>query len=111
LENHQQDYMDDTRPTLLGRSAWIRTQGIDIVLASHRTQVFAPNAFTGIGIRLDDKRVVVVKSSHHFYGKFAPIAKRVLHVRTPGALSLDFAAIPYAKRDLNYWPRVELATV
>ena len=110
-ENHQQDYMDDSRPQLLGRSAWIRTNGIDIVLASYRTQVFAPNAFTGLGITLDDKRVIVVKSSHHFYGKFAPIAKRVLHVGTPGALSLDFAAIPYTKRDLNYWPRVERETV
>ncbi len=111
LEGHQQDAMDDTIPVLLGRSAWIRTRGIDIVLASYRTQVFAPNAFTGLGITLDDKRAIVVKSSHHFYGKFAPLAKRVLHVGAPGALSLDFASIPYTKRDPNYWPRVEAATV
>ena len=111
LENHQQDAMDDTIPVLLGRSAWIRTQGIDIVLASHRTQVFSPNAFTGLGITLSDKRAIVVKSSHHFYAKFAPLATRVLHVGAPGALSLDFASIPYKKRDPNYWPRVEVATV
>ena len=111
LEQHQQDAMDDTIPVLLGRSAWIRTRGIDIVLASHRTQVFSPNAFTGLGITLDDKRAIVVKSSHHFYGKFAPLAKRVLHVGAPGALSLDFASIPYKKRDPNYWPRVEAAIV
>ena len=111
LEQHQQDAVDDTIPVLLGRSAWIRTRGIDVVLASYRTQVFAPNAFTGLGIRLDDKRAIVVKSSHHFYGKFAPLATRVLHVGAPGALSLDFASIPYKKRDPDYWPRVEVATV
>jgi microcystin degradation protein MlrC len=107
LEQHQQDYMDDTRPVNLGRSAWIRTRAIDIVLVSARTQVFAPNAFTGLGISLNDKKLIVVKSSHHFWGKFAPLAKRVIHVSAPGALAVDFAAIGYKKRDLNYWPRTD----
>ena len=107
LDAHQQDYMDDSRPAPLGRSAWIRSQGIDIVLVSARTQVFAPNAFTGLGISLDDKKLIVVKSSHHFWGKFAPMAKRVIHVSAPGALAVDFAAIEYQKRDRNYWPRID----
>ncbi len=108
LDAHEQDYMDDTRPVPLGRSAWIRAQGIDIVLVSARTQVFAPSAFTGLGISLDDKKLIVVKSSHHFWGKFAPLAKRVIHVSAPGALAVDFAAIAYEKRDLNYWPRIDM---
>ena len=107
LEAHEQDYMDDSRPSPLGRSVWIRTKGIDIVLVSARTQVFAPNAFTGLGISLDDKKLIVVKSSHHFWGKFAPMAKRVIHVSAPGALAVDFAAIGYRKRDRNYWPRID----
>jgi len=105
LQAHAQDYMDDSRPAPLGRSAWIHTAGIDIVLASVRTQVFAPNAFTGLGITLEDKRAIVVKSSHHFWGKFAPLATQVIYVGTPGALAADFASIPYRKRDLRYWPR------
>jgi microcystin degradation protein MlrC len=108
LEAHEQDYMDDTHPVPLGRSAWVRTRGIDIVLVSARTQVFAPNAFTGLGITLDDKKLIVVKSSHHFWGKFAPMAKRVIHVSAPGALAVDFAAIRYQNRDLNYWPRIDM---
>ncbi len=107
LEAHHQDYMDDSGPVPLGRSAWIRTQGIDIVLVSARTQVFAPNAFTGLGLSLDDKKLIVLKSSHHFWGKFAPMAKRVIHVSSPGALAVDFSAIAYRKRDLNYWPRID----
>jgi microcystin degradation protein MlrC len=108
LDAHQQDYIDESRPSPLGRSAWVRTNGIDIVLVSVRTQVFAPNAFTGLGISLGDKKLIVVKSSHHFWGKFAPLAKRVIHAGAPGALSLDFAAIPYRKRDLDYWPRTDM---
>ncbi|HEY5340304.1 MAG TPA: M81 family metallopeptidase, partial [Candidatus Aquilonibacter sp.] len=106
LEAHAQDYMDDSRLAPLGRSAWIHTAGIDIVLVSARTQVFAPNAFTGLGITLDDKRAIVVKSSHHFWAKFAPLASRVIHVGAPGALTADFAGIDYRKRDLRFWPRV-----
>ncbi|HUZ50126.1 MAG TPA: MlrC C-terminal domain-containing protein, partial [Candidatus Dormibacteraeota bacterium] len=66
---------------------------------------FAPNAFTALGMTLEDKRAIVVKSSHHFWRKFAPLATRVLYVGTPGALAADFASIPYRKRDPGYWPR------
>lgn len=98
LETHAQDYMDDSRLAPLGRSAWIRTGGIDIALASVRTQVYAPNAFTGLGIGLETRRAIVVKSSHHFWRKFAPLASRVIHVGAPGALTVDFDAIEYRNK-------------
>jgi microcystin degradation protein MlrC len=105
-EQHTQDSMDDTAPVTLGAAAWVETDGVQLVLVSARRQVFAPNAFTGLGIDLRRARVIVVKSSHHFYGKFAPLAAEVLYVDSPGALQLDFANIPYRNRDPNYWPRV-----
>jgi len=105
-ERHLQSSMDDSGPVAFGPSAWVDAGNAHIVLASIRSQVFAPDAFSGLGIPLDAARVIVVKSSHHFYGKFAPIAGAVVHVDSPGALQLDFARIPYTKRDPNYWPRV-----
>jgi microcystin degradation protein MlrC len=105
-EEHVQDSMDDSAPVPLGRSAWVDAGGVQIVLASIRCQVFAPNAFTGLGIPLERARIIVVKSSHHFWAKFAPIAGAVFHVNSPGALQVDFAAIPYTKRSPDYWPRV-----
>lgn len=105
-EHHEQDSMDDSAPVALGRAAWVEAGNVHLVLASIRSQVFAPNAFTNLGIALDAAQIIVVKSSHHFYAKFAPLAGMVVHVDSPGALQLDFAAIPYAKRDRNYWPRV-----
>jgi microcystin degradation protein MlrC len=64
------------------------------------------DAFTGAGISLRDKAIVVVKSTQHFHAEFAPIARKILYVSTPGAMSFDFAAIPYRLRSPDYWPRV-----
>jgi microcystin degradation protein MlrC len=91
----------------LGRAAWIEVDGIDIVLVSVRTQVFAPDVFTGLGITLDDKRIVVVKSINHFYRNFESLAQKIVYLNAPGALRFDFENIPYTKRDSRYWPRVQ----
>ncbi len=91
----------------LGRSVWVRTgDGVDIVITSVRTQTFAPDAFTGLGISLADKHLVVVKSIQHFHAQFAPIAGKILWVMSAGALDMNFAGLPYTKRSPNYWPRV-----
>jgi len=95
-------------PIPLGSAAWVSTDNnVDIVLMTVREQIFSPTAFTGLGIELADKRIAVVKSTQHFHAEFAPIAQEVLYVSTPGALTPDFANIPYRVRNLNYWPRVE----
>lgn len=92
----------------LGRSVWLQTDdGGDIVLTSIRNQVLAREAFTALGIDLSSKTLIVVKSTQHFHSAFSPIAKEVIYVATPGAISPDFANIPYRHRDLNYWPRVD----
>ncbi len=50
-ERHDQQGLGDSRAPL-GASVWIETGGIDIVVNSIRTQTFAPDAFTGLGIDL-----------------------------------------------------------
>ena len=91
----------------LGRCVWVEAaNGVHLLLASLRSQVYGTDAFTGIGISLDDKRAIVVKSTQHFHAQFAPLAAEVLYVSTPGALTLDFGAIDYRVRSLDYWPRV-----
>lgn len=67
--------------------------------------MFSTEAFN-IGVHLANKTVVVVKSSQHFYASFSRIAAEVRYTSTPGALDLDFARIPYQRRNPNYWPRV-----
>ena len=89
----------------LGPSAWVRAGGIDIVLVSIRCQTFHPDAFTGLGCTLHDKRIVVVKSTQHFYAGFAPIAQAVRYVSAPGAMAPDYTAVAYTKLTKPYWPR------
>lgn len=91
----------------LGEMVWLEAEGVDIVVNDQRTQTFHPEAFTGLGIDLSTKRIVCVKSSQHFHAGFAPIASEVIHVATPGSITPDYGSIPYTKRNLNYWPRVE----
>jgi microcystin degradation protein MlrC len=91
----------------LGPSAWIRVGSVDVVLTSIRSQVYSPTAFTGLGITLEDKHVIAVKSSEHFRAGFKDIAAHIIPVATPGALQMNFAEIKYRKkRDLHYHPRV-----
>ncbi|WP_430391690.1 M81 family metallopeptidase [Dyella sp. 20L07] len=105
-EHHDQQGLGGARQPM-GLSVWIDCQGIDVVVNSVRTQVFGPDAFTGLGIELTGKRIVALKSSQHFHTLFAPLADRVISVGTPGAIQMNFAEIAYRKRrDLNFYPRV-----
>jgi len=91
----------------LGPSAWVSTaEGIDLVLISRCQQVIGTDLFTGLGIELNEKHAVVVKSMQHFLAAFAPLAREVLYADSPGLLTADFASLPFRHRDPNFWPRV-----
>lgn len=105
LDSHSQEGLSDGRFDC-GASAWVEADGVDVVLISQRGQTHAPDAFTGLGCTLADKRIVVVKSSQHFYAGFAPIAAEIRYVSAPGALTMDFANIPYVRKIAPFWPRV-----
>jgi microcystin degradation protein MlrC len=103
--NHTQSALG-TRERL-GECVWVEAaNGLHILLCSIRTQLYGADAFTGIGISLADKALIVVKSTQHFYADFAPFARKIFYVSTPGAINFDFAALPYRRRSLDYWPRV-----
>jgi microcystin degradation protein MlrC len=87
-----------------GRCASLRVGPIDIVLTSEREQAMSPAMFTRLGIALEDKQIIVVKSAQHFRARYAPLAREILHASSPGALDLDFAALPYRAADRALWP-------
>ena len=106
VENHFQMGLSTRWP--LGTGVWVRTSGgIDIALNTRRAQLLSRECFEGLGITLTDKQMIVVKSTQHFYASFAPIAKKVLYLGTPGSVSQAFAQINFTKRDNHFWPRVE----
>jgi microcystin degradation protein MlrC len=106
VPDHSQQDLGPARCPM-GDSVWLQVGGIDVVVMSVRTQTFSPDAFTGLGIDLTSKKLIVVKSSWHFQANFAPIADELIAVATPGALQMNFAALEYRKkRDQRYFPRV-----
>ena len=105
-EDHNQAGLGASRSPL-GASAWIRCGGIDVVLCSKRSQTFSPEAFTGLGISLGDKRIIVAKSSQHYKEKFSALTDRLINVTGEGAIQMDFARIAYRKLDTsNMFPIV-----
>ncbi|MEH6738357.1 MAG: M81 family metallopeptidase [Sulfitobacter sp.] len=94
-------------PAPMGESVWVKAGDIDIVLTDTRGQTFHPEAFTKLGIDLTKRRYVCVKSSNHYQAGFNPIASKVIPVATPGAITPDFANIPFTRRTRDYFPALK----
>lgn len=94
-------------PAPMGDAAWVSAQGINLLLISHRTQVFHPEGFAKAGLDLASRRIVVVKSSQHFHAGFAPMARAILYAGAAGALGRDFAAMPYTRLSRPWWPKLD----
>ena len=90
-----------------GDSVALHCRGIDIIVNSERGQVFSPGVFSNFGIDPRSKRLLVVKSTQHFYAGFAPIADEIIYMAGPGAVAPLFTQIPYQRVDLNKYPWVD----
>jgi microcystin degradation protein MlrC len=88
----------------MGDCAAVRVGGVDVVLTTRRRQAFGTDLFGNLGIDLAAKKIVVVKSTNHFYASFAPIAKEVLYVDSGGPLPRDLRALAFRKIERPKWP-------
>ena len=91
-------------PTALGDCALVEAGGVQIVLISIRNQAMGTDLFTNLGVDLAAKKIVVVKSSQHFYASFSNVAQKVIYVGAPGAVTLDLKTLPYRKIKRPKWP-------
>jgi microcystin degradation protein MlrC len=90
--------------TRLGDCAFVQANGIGFVLVSLRCQATDIDLFTQLGCDLAAKKIVVVKSSQHFYASFSTIAAKTIYVDSPGTLAYDLRTIPYKKIPRPKWP-------
>jgi len=88
----------------LGDCVLVESSGIEIVLSSLRNQAMNTDLFTQLGCDLLAKRIIVVKSMQHFYASFSSLARAVIYVGAPGALSFDWDTLPYDKIKRPKWP-------
>jgi microcystin degradation protein MlrC len=91
-------------PTAMGDCALVEVDGIEIVLITRRNQAMGTDLFTQLGCDLAAKKIVVVKSSQHFYASYSKVAKHVIYAGAPGAVTLDLTTLPYRKARLPKWP-------
>jgi microcystin degradation protein MlrC len=75
----------------------LHCRGIDLVVSSERCQCFAPSIFSDMGIDPARKRVLIPKSSQHFYGAFAPIAADIIYMAAPGAVTPNPRTLTYRR--------------
>ncbi|NIJ38166.1 microcystin degradation protein MlrC [Sphingopyxis panaciterrae] len=88
----------------IGRAALLRIGGILVAVNSIRQQVYDPVCLTGLGVDLSALRIVVVKSTQHFYERFSTLATGIFYCETPGSLTLDFDAGRYSRLRRPIWP-------
>ena len=88
----------------MGPTAVLRVGGVDVVVASNRFQVYDRQFFVSQGIDPAARRVVAVKSAHHFRAAFEPMAREVIVVDAAGITSPDPKKFPYRNVRRPVWP-------
>ncbi len=90
--------------TSLGDCALVETAGVQIVLITRRSQAMGTDLFTQLGCDLAAQRLIVVKSSQHFYASFSKVARHVIYASAPGSVTSDLRSLPYRKIRRPKWP-------
>lgn len=76
-----------------------------IVLVTERIQAYDTQAFRSLGINLESKAIIHVKSSNHFRTSFTPLAEQgVFVVDSGGFASTDATKFPFTKRATRILP-------
>ena len=97
----------DPLPIQCGDAVALHCQGIDIIVNNKRGQVFSPDVFRNFGIDPLQKKLLVVKSTQHFYAGYAPIAAEIIYMAAPGAITPRMKEIGFTRVDLNKYPWVD----
>lgn len=98
---------DDVAVDSLGAAAVVTTaSNVDIVLVSKRGQTLGTDLFSNAGINPLERRILLVKSQHHFYDAFAAIAGRVIHCHPlcEGSSADVYRNFPFQRIRRPMWP-------
>ncbi|MBS0564014.1 MAG: M81 family metallopeptidase [Proteobacteria bacterium] len=79
--------------------------GIEVILNTVRAQSYDPSLFAALGIDPLAQKILVIKSTNHFYAAFAPIAADILYCSAGKPYPNDPATNPYRLVRKDIWPR------
>jgi microcystin degradation protein MlrC len=90
--------------TEMGPTAVLRIGGVEVIVISNRLQNTDLQTFLSQGIDPRQRRVVVVKSVHHFRAAYAPIAREVMIVDSGALCTPDPKRHAYTRLRRPIWP-------
>ncbi|MHA6689819.1 M81 family metallopeptidase [Devosia sp. A449] len=90
-----------------GDAAWISFDGIDVILNSTRAQSFDPSLFSALGIDPKSRKILLIKSTNHFYDSFSKIASEIIYCAAGKPYPNTPATTNYRKARRDIWPMVE----
>ena len=88
----------------MGRAAVIEVGLVKILLAEKSAMTVDPELFRSHGINLEQCKIVVVKSPNGFRAAYAPIARKMMVVDTPGVSTANLARLPWKRVRRPIWP-------
>ena len=91
----------------IGDAVTIEVEGIAVVLNSTRAQCFEPTLFSNMGIDPASKRLLVVKSTNHFFASFRKLTEAIFYCEAGHPYPNNPRVTAYRKAPRNIWPRVE----
>ncbi len=91
-------------PLSLGKMARLVIDGIDVIVASRRSQTFDPEPFLAVGIDVNRYRIVALKSSNHFRAGFKDVAGAIVTADPPGLTTHHVEVFPRQRAAVPLWP-------
>ncbi|MCX7601483.1 MAG: M81 family metallopeptidase [Meiothermus sp.] len=98
---------EGTMPVDCGDAVCLECGGVRVVVISRRTQALGRELFTAFGLEPATFRLLVLKSTQHFYAAYGPLAAQVIYMDGPGAVPEDITQLPYTRVDKTKYPWVE----
>jgi len=102
--NHRMSALSDGESIDCGDAALLDVQGNEVVVISKRLQPMGTDLFTELGCDLASKRIIVVKSSQHFYASFSKVAGQVIYAEAPGVVTQALDTLDFRKIRRPKWP-------
>lgn len=96
--------MSKGAPLNLGPLARLVIDGIDVVVASRRSQTFDTEPFLAVGIDVARYMYVALKSSNHFRAGFKDIAGAIVTADPPGLTTHHVEVFPRRTAHSALWP-------
>lgn len=88
----------------LGPMARLDVDGLDVIVASNRSQTFDPEVFAQVGIDVTRYDLVALKSSNHFRAGFQDLAAAIVTADPPGLTTHRIEVFPRRRAPGPLWP-------